>query len=511
VATATEGGVDTPRETLRDRFDRFRDWAADHPELAALAVLLVVGAILRIYFLVQWRPALVGYSDSGIYFMSATGHRMFSDPIRLAGYGMFLRAFHWIWPHLVLVIVVQHAMGLVTAVLLFAIVRRIGGPVGLGLVPAAVVCLGGDQLFWEHAALSETLFTYAVVGGLYGAIRAWRDAPWWGLLAGVGIGLSVTVRGAGTMLVPLVIVWLLFAPGRPTMRSLTSAGLALAVCVAVIGGYIAWREADTGLSGLTTNGDWNLYGRVAPWADCTKFTPPAGTEGLCDPTPPDQRLGRSPLGPGPGLGGNHVTGENYIFGPSSPAQRMFGPPFEVSPDPDANAKLRKWSLAAIKGQPLDYLAAVWNDSVRVVFPDHRSFGDLSADENIGFLTGGPDMHSGQNDFVQYWQTLLYPDDDVYHGTIAYLRDYEAMTRVEGIWMLLLLALALAAPFVAPRRVRAGAILLTLVSFTLIWFPIVSKSYDFRFIVPALGPLAAAAALGGWGCFRRMKARSIASP
>src|SRR3569623_1563185 len=40
-----------------------------------------------------------------------------------------------------------------------------------------------------------------------------------------------------------------------------------------------------GAWGLSRNGDWHLYARVAPFADCTKFTPPPGTETLCETTP----------------------------------------------------------------------------------------------------------------------------------------------------------------------------------------------------------------------------------
>jgi hypothetical protein len=73
-------------------------------------------------------------------------------------------------------------------------------------------------------------------------------------------------------------------------------------------------------------------------------------------------------------------------------------------------------------------------------------------------------------------------------------------------MLLLLAFAAIAPFVVPRRVRAGAILLVLMAFALLWFPIVTKGYDFRFVIPALGPLFGAAVLGAWAVARRVRAR-----
>lgn len=342
-------------------------------------------------------------------------------------------------------------------------------------------------------------------------MRAWRGWFGWAALAGACAGISVTVRGAGAIVVPVVVVWLLFCRGRPTRDTALAAVLALVLSLGVVAGYIGWRHADTGLGGLTTNGNWNLYGRVAPFADCTKFKPPAGTEGLCDPTPPSERLGRFPeQGPGPGPGGNRWTSEYYIYFPTSPAQKLFGPPYLVSSDPKANAKLQKWSIAAIKGQPLDYLDAVWNDTVRIVLPNHHSFGDLSADENIAFMLGGPDLKSGANDFVKYWQDRYYPHEEHHQGSMTWLRDYEALTRVEGGWMLLLLALAAVAPLAVPRRARAGAYLLVLMAFALLWFPIVTKGYDFRFVIPTLGPLFGAAALGAWGLAHRARGRDGAS-
>ena len=85
---------------------------------------------------------------------------------------MFLRLLHAIAPHLILVVLVQHALGLLAAVLFFLAVRRCGGPRGLGLAPAAIIALGGDELFLEHAALSEALFIFLLSAMLYCAVRA---------------------------------------------------------------------------------------------------------------------------------------------------------------------------------------------------------------------------------------------------------------------------------------------------------------------------------------------------
>ena len=55
--------------------------ARSQPELLALGALLLVGLLLRVYFTIEWRPAITGYSDSGIYFQDAqTGP--FADPFR---------------------------------------------------------------------------------------------------------------------------------------------------------------------------------------------------------------------------------------------------------------------------------------------------------------------------------------------------------------------------------------------------------------------------------------------
>jgi Dolichyl-phosphate-mannose-protein mannosyltransferase len=437
---------------------------------------------MRIYFMFVWRPALTGYSDSGIYFQGAY-EDIWSDPIRTVGYSMFLDVLHAITPHLSFVTIVQHILGLLTAVLLFLTVRRVGGPTWLGLVPAAVIALGGDHLFIEHAALSEALFIFLLSAALYSAMRARSEGLAWAAVAGLCLGLGVWVRGAGIALLPVIPLWLLLSHWRPTRRTLSLAAVSLLVGLALVGIYVEWRNSASGLSGLTTNGNWNLYGRVAPWADCTEFDPPQGTQHLCEATPPSERTGGA---------------EQYIYGPQSPAQRAYGPPFRVSPDPDATDELREFSLAAIKGQPSDYLDAVRQDVVRLVDPDRPSYGALSADDLITYLILGNDPASGRNEFVLSWQTLLYPGESEHHGDIEPLRNWEELTRVEGVWMALLLILFLAAPLTVPRAVLSGTLLLMIVTLVLLLFPLVTKSYDYRFVIPALGPLFATGALSAWG-------------
>ena len=466
----------------------------------ALALLLGVGLVLRVWFLLVWSPAITGYSDSGIYFQGAVSS-LWSDPIRTVGYSMYLRLLHGIVPHLILVIIVQHLLGLIAALLLFLAVRRCGGPRGLGLAPAAIIALGGDELFLEHSALSDSLFIFLLSATLYCAVRAGQGAARWAALAGLCAGLGTWDRGTGIAMVAVIALWLLFSVGRPTRRTIAVALLSLVVSLATVGAYVEWRHAASGLSGLTSNNAWNLYSRVGPWADCTKFTPPAGTRALCEATPPSERRYPSPSSDG------LRPGEYYVYSPESPAYRLFGPAYLVSNYPHAMELLKKFSEAAILGQPQDYLHAVWLDTIRLFDPNHPSYGDLSADEMITTMLGGFPANSGKNAFVESWQRLLYPHDPPPHrGDIGPLKQWERITRVDGVWMGLLLALCLAGPWMLRGPPRSGMVLFGSTALTLLFFPILVKGYDYRFVIPAFAPLAAAGALAAWGLALRIRAK-----
>ncbi len=82
---------------------------------------------------------------------------------------------------------------------------------------------------------------------------------------------------------------------------------------------------------------FDLYGRVAPWADCTKFKPPAETAKLCVHIPVSQRQGT----------------EAWEFLGSSPAVQAYGAPEWFGPPPvkNENGQLKAFALAAIEGQP----------------------------------------------------------------------------------------------------------------------------------------------------------------
>jgi hypothetical protein len=121
------------------------------------------------------------------------------------------------------------------------------------------------------------------------------------------------------------------------------------------------------------------------------------------------------------------------------------------------------------------------------------------------LIDGPDR-DGTNEFVESWRALYYPRDTYHRGDIDLLESYERATRLQGPLMVIVLLLAAAAPWAAPRPARAGTVLLALTALALLVYPIATHAFDARFVVPALGPLLAAAAIGGWGLALRLSRR-----
>ncbi len=494
--TLTAAAHRARRQAQRVRNDRV---------LLALTLLLGAGLLMRVWLMLVWRPAFVGYSDSGIYFQDSIDS-LWTDPIRTAGYSMFLRALHAITPHLLLVTLVQHGLGLIAVVVVFASVRRCGGPRWLGLLPAAVVALDGDYLFLEHAALSDSLFIFLLICTLYCAIRAKQGAHAWAAAAGLLVGLGVWDRGAGTVMAPVIPLWLLFSSGRPTGRTTASAALALLATVGIVGVYVGWRHAASNMPGLlTSNNAYNFYSRVAPWANCDDFTPPPGTRGLCESTPVSKRT-------------LAVAGEAYVYSERSPAYKLFGPAYEISDVPHAMQLLTSWSEAAIEGQPLEYLHAVWRDTVRLFSSSARSWGDSSASQIMSTLAHGLN-HNNTNGYVESWEHILYPDEGrPAHGDLAPLETWERLTRIEGAAMAILLGLCLAGPWLlrVRRRPRAGGdarsgmILFGATALAMLFFPILTKGYDYRFVIPAFAPLTAAAALSAWGFAQRIRVRVAAT-
>lgn len=486
-----ESGRSAPASSRADA----RTWAREERwPLVALLVLLALGGALRLWLLGAWRPAILGFPDEQAYLaVASSGGGPAADPIHAIGYPLFLELLHGLGANPSVTILVQHLLGMAAAVLLFATVRRVGVSAWAALVAPLVVLLAGTQIFLEHTVLSEPLFTFLAIAALYCTMRA-DTGPWpWAALAGLLIAMATTVRPAGLPLVPLVVLWLLVR--RPGVRARWVPGLAAAVTsLTMLLSYASWHDASAGGFGFTSNGSYNLYGRVATWADCKKFTPPQGTRVLCDPRPPDER-------PGAGV---------FLYNGAAPAVRAFGAP-TVALVPGGADKLRAFALAAIEHQPLTYIGTTIQKLLRTVDPGVGRSGEGNTPDNFLPYVFDPGREGQAIGLVRAY----YATPALLKGsTIGDLQAYESRTHVDGLFMALLIALAIAAPFAVSRSgPRGRAVLLTLFAFDMLLTPLATVDYDYRYVIPATGPLAAAAGVGAWGLWRAWCARrpAVATP
>jgi hypothetical protein len=90
-------------------------------------------------------------------------------------------------------------------------------------------------------------------------------------------------------------------------------------------------------------------------------------------------------------------------------------------------------------------------------------------------------------------------------SVGFFKSWDRDTRLEGPLMALILVLAVFAPVLSSGVVRRFALLTLTTSAALIIGPIIVHSYDWRYTVPAFGPLTAAASIGGLELVRRARA------
>jgi hypothetical protein len=457
----------------------------------ALAALLAVGAVLRLLITFAWQPAFMGWPDAASY-IQVSQDELFANELRPAGYPIVVWLLHAIAPSLLLVVVFHHLLGLATAAILYFTVARTGAPPAFGLFPAGIVAVGGDWIFVEHAPISETVFMFLVAVALYGAVRSFGEGGMrWAALGGLALALAATVRVVALPLIPVFALVLLAGRRDGLRRRAAKAAVCVAGMAAVLAPYLAIEHHTTGKVGLSRNGVWNMYGRVAPFADCSKFTPPPGTQPLCETTPRASRP---------------ITAQYTFNWWYSPAIRNFGDPHSATPEQTALVASFVW--AVIWGQPVDYAEEVGAGMLRYVAPDHfrgygggPSYSDL-VNAPILFHTGF--QEGGRRVAMQYY-------DDARRFTahewlLDGLRAVELVTRIQGPQFVLLALLSLVAPFVTRGPVRRAALLFALVAWTLLIVPVATVEFSARTALPGLAPLGAAAALGGFGISSRVRER-----
>lgn len=465
--------------------------------------LLAVGTVLRVLTVVAYRPAMEFVQDSFDYLGDARS--LTPGVIRPLGYPMFLRILASTG-HFGLVPVVQHLLGLIMAIMLYALLRRFGAWPWLAALGLAPLLLDGYQVYMEQFVLAETLFEFLLVAALVALL--WHEQPGVGscALAGGLLGMSALTRTVGLfLLVPAFAFLVVRRVGIARVASFA------AVAVVLLGGYAAWYSTFHGNLGLQSFDGYFLAGRVEPFADCRKMDLPSQERRLCDDRPTAAR-------PGP---------DWYIWNPDSPLRRP-----EVAPGTDRNAVAAAFARDVIAQQPADYVASVVHDLVHYFAPIRTSGPQDGPVQTFQFrtsFTADPWQPATPPSDPYVWQ-WTWPGASVRYGTIVathgfalnqvnprlntgvatVLRGYQRVGYTPGpllaVALLLALASGMARLMPGQRRQWWAATLLVGCGAVMVVVAATTATFDYRYLLPTLTVLPGGGVLGLMVLAQRHEAR-----
>jgi hypothetical protein len=453
------------------------------------AVVLLLATALRV-------DAELGYrweswfNDSFTYMRAAV--TLTPGTTRPAGYPVYLWLLSPAHSYL-LVTASQHLMGLLVAVMIYALARhRFAAPAWVAVLATLPVLFDGFEIQLEHLIMADTLFLFLTMAAI--TITLWSPRPSWRacLAAGLLLGVSSTVRPTGLPLLAVFLVYLLlrFLTARPVRAQLGRLAAALAACALAfavpVAGYEGWYSAAHGEFAMTDSTGVFLYSRVMTFADCSRMSLPPDLLPLCTSVPPGQR----------------PIAQAYIWTSASPLLKLPGPMF--SPTVDKQAE--RFAVRAIEAQPLDYGRAVWDDTVmsfewnRHVFPNPDTYDAYLFGYQSHAIPVTP--YGGYPSAAGYY-VRGNPATVVVNPFAQVIRGYQRYVWLPGTSYGLVLLVGLFG--IARRWRQAGgeALLPWLCSLALIVVPAATAEFDYRYVTTAapFACLAAAMAFGPAGLTR----------
>jgi 4-amino-4-deoxy-L-arabinose transferase-like glycosyltransferase len=456
------------------------------------AVVLIPALALRV-------DAELGYrwqswfNDSFSYVRAAV--TLTPNTTRPSGYPLYLWLLSPAHSYL-LVTASQHLMGLLVAVMIYALARhRFGAPAWAAVLATLPVLYDGFEIQLEHLIMADTLFLFLAMAAV--TIVLWSPRPSWRawLAAGLLLGVSSTVKPTGLPILAVFAAYLIIVNWRgwrPLAAGLAACGVAFAVPVA---GYEAWYRSAHGEFAMTDSTGVFLYSRVMTFADCSRMSLPTDLLPLCTSVPP----GKRPIA------------QAYIWTPASPLDRYSEPMFS----PAVNKLAERFAVAAIEAQPLDYADAVWDDTVRSfewnrsVFPDGQTYDAYLFSPQPLAVPAGPYREYPS---VEAYYARGNPATVVVNPFAEVIRYYQRYLWLPGTGYGLIL---LAGLFGIVRRRRAGgsyprAVLPWLCSLVLIVAPAATAEFDYRYVTTAV-PFACLAAAMAFGTARLARRGAGGSP
>lgn len=447
-----------------------------------------LGAVLRIVAVLGYRPAL-WFPDSYTYVVTAMQPR--PDLVRPAGYSMFLRLFEPFHSFAV-VTFVQHALGLLAGVMIYAtVLRRCGHTrltAPLAALAATPVLLDAYQIEMEHLLVSDTLFTFLVVAAGCLALRRPPDTR---AAAALGLILAAATL-TRTVGLPLIAVFGFFLAryglgrARAARRDVRRCvGAFLLAALAPLAAYMGWFHATHHRVGLIGANGVFIYARTMAFADCTIMRPPADLAVLCDSRPPAER----------------PPTQEYVWNDDAPLVRLPGITFTAETD----ALAGRFAWLAIRSQPLDYAAATLTELGRTftwrrgVYPNAEIYGYYEFPAVTPPPPTRPPAIVGR-EFAERYERgpVTVRIAEPYAG---WMRSYQEVAFLPGAVLLAVLLLPLVPAVRRPGRPPYGTVTPWGVAWAAAWVlllvPAATAQFDYRYVLPAtpLACLAAALAVG----------------
>jgi len=445
-----------------------RVWHTERPFVFMLASALALRVLVQYAF----PPAFV-FSDGPTY-LGFVDH-LAPSPDRPVGYGVLLWMLASVSRGLTVVAVLQHLLGLVTAVVGYALLRRCSVSPRLATLAMLPVLLDEMELVVEHSVLSDVVFDLVVLLAI--AVLAWRPVPrvWSTVVAGLLLGTAAVLRLVGEPALLGVLVFLVVvAPSW--RRRLVHLGAVVAAFALPVTAYAAWYHHDHGVWAITQSSGRALYMRTTTFVDCSTLGLPGYERPLC----PEDPLGSRQ---DPTYYGWH---DPQVLGLVTPAGVT------------QNQAMEDFAKRAIRAQPTDYAAAVGRDlALGFWAPRRTDYFEYDTQYKWNFTH-----------YVDYAPTPLWTEPayaahggempSTRHPVADVLDWYGRVVYVPGPVLLLLVVVAVAGlvvrrPAEAPATRPLTFLTLTLgLGFVLV--PVATAEFVWRYQLPLLVLLPMSAAL-----------------
>jgi hypothetical protein len=440
------------------------------------AILLSTGLALRVVAFVAYWPALFS-PDARAYF--ETSEKLEPSPLWPMAYPAFLRLVGsagglWTIP------LVQHLLGLGIAVLLYLVLLRLDIRPSLAALATLPLLLDAYWLNVEEYVLSEALFGVFLVGGIAALVWNRPLGIWAAALGGVLLTGAALTRVVGLLafvpaLVAVVLLSRQLAPRERAYRMLAFGGVA----AVLLAGYAAWFHSLYGSYSIAGSTGRRVYGRVAPWVDCSKFSVPSVERPLC----PFEPVGSRP------------RPYELVWSDSSPISQLDPPPGTTR-----NALAARFSRRAIVHDPLGYTKAVGSDFLRAFAPTKSTSFQTHRVEQWRFQTRFPIPG-----YPRSWSATPPPpyranqQGEVRGLPASFLRAYQRFGYAPGPLLALGVLGALAALLglggASRSRLRWPAFLFAGVALAVCFGSVILVAFSWRYQLPQLLLLPAAAVLG----------------